>query len=148
VTVDYTQPPVIAPPPAQQQPQKSSGCFKWGCIGCAALLLFGALCIAGVAVFVVSAIKSSDVYRGAVHRVERDPRVIQSIGSPVESGWWLTGNVHVNERGGDADFTFPVHGPNGRGLVREVANRESGNWIYSELTFTPSNGSPIDLLKP
>jgi hypothetical protein len=141
----YT-PPVVPPPP--QPPQKSSGCWKWGCIGCAAILVFGALCIAAVVVFVFGAIKSSDVYRGAIHRVERDPRVIQSIGSPVESGWWLTGNVHVNDRGGDADFSFPVHGPKGKGMVHAVAVRESGNWIYSELTFTPSNGPPVDLLKP
>lgn len=106
------------------------------------------MCIAGLVVFVFGAIKSSDVYHGAIHRVEKDPRVVQALGSPIETGWWISGNVHVSEGTGNADFDFPVKGPKGRGKVHVVATRESGNWIYSELTVTPSNGPPIDLLKP
>lgn len=132
-----------APPPA-----KSSGCLKWGCIGCGAVLLLGCVFLAGIVVFVFGAIKHTDVYTGAVRRVQQDSRVTAAIGSPVETGWWLMGNVNVDNNGGHADFTFPVHGPNGKASVHTVATKESGNWIYTELTVTPDGGQPIDLLKP
>jgi len=32
--------------------------------------------------------------------------------------------------------------------VNAVATKEAGSWRYSELTVIPSNGPPIDLLKP
>ena len=140
------QPPPVVPPPPQQQ--KSSGCLKWGLIGCGVIIVLCGIFVAGIVLIVFGAIKSSDVYRGAMHRVERDQRVIDAIGTPVETGWWINGNVHVAEQRGNADFSFPVHGPKGKGTVHTVATRESGNWIYNELTFTPSNGPPIDLLKP
>ena len=140
------QPPPIVPPPAQ--PRQSSGCLKWGLIGCGAIIILGVACIAAIVLFVFGAIKSTDAYRGARSRVERDPRVIEALGSPVETGWWISGHVNVENRRGTADFTFPVHGPKDRGTVHAVAAKENDRWDYSELTVTPSNGPPIDLLKP
>jgi|SRR5205085_6833321 len=140
------QPPPMVPPPTQ--PQKSSGCLKWGLIGCGAIIILGIGCVAAIVLFVFGAIKSSDVYRGARSRVESDPRVIEALGSPVEAGWWLSGNVNVQNRRGTADFTFPVHGPKSHGTVHAVAAKENDRWNYSELTMTPANGPPIDLLRP
>jgi len=150
VTVDYTRPPVPPPqiPVQPQQPQQKSGCLKWGCIGCGTLLVLCAGFVAAILVFVVGAIKDSDVYRGATQRVERDPRVIAVLGSPVEPGWWITGNINVSKGSGDADFVFPVHGPKGRGKVYVEATSNRTGWAYSELTFIPENGQSIDLLKP
>jgi hypothetical protein len=88
------------------------------------------------------------VYRGAKATVQKDPRVIQALGSPVEPGWWIKGNVNVRNQTGEADIEFPISGPKGSGRVHAVATRESGGWHYSELTATPQNGPPIDLLKP
>jgi len=151
VTTTYTPPPPprAAPPiPGAPAPQKSSGCWKWGCIGCGAVILVCAAIAAGIAVFVVGTIKSSDIYRGAMVRATSDPRVTEALGSPVEAGWWLKGSVNIKDQGGDADFTFPIHGPKGKADVHAVATREAGKWIYTELTVTPENGPPIDVLKP
>jgi cytochrome oxidase complex assembly protein 1 len=150
VTVDYTRPPVAPQIPLQPQqpPPQKSGCWKWGCIGCGTLLLLCAGFVVAIVVFVFGAIKGSEVYRGAEQRVERDPRVIAVVGSPVEPGWWITGNINVDHGGGNADFVFPVHGPKGSGKVYVEAKRDREAWTYTELTFTPENGPSIDLLKP
>jgi Cytochrome oxidase complex assembly protein 1 len=140
------QPPPIVPPPPQQQ--KSSGCLKWGLIGCGTIIILGGIFVAAIVLIVFGAIKSTDAYRGARARVESDPRVIEALGSPVEAGWWMSGNVRVENRRGSADFSFPVHGPKGRADVHVVATKEADRWNYSELTVTPANGPPIDLLKP
>jgi len=149
VTVDYTRPPALPQIPVQpQQPQQKSGCWKWGCIGCGALLVLCAGVVAAILIFIVGAIKETDVYRGASHRVENDPRVIAALGSPVETGWWMSGHINVDGSGGNANFVFPVRGPKGNGKVSVAATRNRNGWTYDELTFTPSSGPPIDLLKP
>ena len=98
-------------------------------------------------VIVFGAIKSSDVYKQALARAQNDPRVIATLGSPVTAGFFVSGNVHVTGAGGDADVTFPISGPKGKGTVRAVATRDTSGWHYTELTAAPENGSPINLLE-
>jgi Cytochrome oxidase complex assembly protein 1 len=145
--VTYTPPPQpgTVPPPQQQ---KSSGCLKWGLIGCAAIIVLCAVGIAGIVLIVFGALKSSDVYRGARATAERDPRVIEALGSPIEAGFWVGGSVKVEGGTGRANIFFPIHGPKGQARVSAVATKEAGSWRYSEMIVTPSNGPPIDLLKP
>jgi hypothetical protein len=142
VTVTPQPVPGVVPPP------KKSGCLKWGIIGCLAVIVLGAIGIAAIVVIVFGAIKSSDVYKGARATAQKDPRVIQALGSPVEPGWWIKGNVSVRDHSGEADIDFPISGPKGSGRVHAVATRENSGWRYSELVVTPENGPPIDLLKP
>ena len=134
-----TAPP--APPPAQK-----SGCWKWGALGCLAVIVIGAIGIGVLVVFIFGAIKSSEIYKGALNRAQNDPRVIAALGSPITSGFFVSGNVNVNNSTGNADVTFPIHGPKGKGSVHAVATRDSGGWHYSELTAKPDGGSTIDLM--
>jgi len=97
-------------------------------------------------VFIFGAIKSSDIYKGALSRAQNDPRVIAALGSPIKSGFFLSGNVNVNNTNGTADITFPISGPKGKASVHAVGTRDSGGWHYSELTATPENGAPINLM--
>lgn len=136
------------PPPAAAPPPKKSGCLKWAIIGCLSLLVLGAIGIAGLVLIVFGAIKSTDAYRGARATAERDPRVIAALGTPIEPGWWVSGNVNVDANGGNADFVFPIHGPKGEARVHAIATRDTSGWHYRELVVSPTNGPPIDLLKP
>jgi hypothetical protein len=133
----------VVPPP------KKSGCWKWGVIGCLGLLVLGAIAAVAIVAIVFGTIKSTDVYRGARDAARRDPRVIEALGSPVEPGFWVMGNVHVDGGGGQADIEFPISGPKGHARVHALAKREGSAWHYTELTVTPSfppNTPPIDLL--
>jgi hypothetical protein len=136
-------PPPTAPPPSAP---KKSGCWKWGAIGCLAVIVIGAIGAGALVLVLFGAIKSSDVYKGALSRAQNDPRVIAALGSPITPGFFISGNVNVTASGGNADITFPIKGPNGKGNVHAVATRDSSGWHYSELTATPQNGSPINLM--
>ena len=138
-------PPRTAPPPPPP-PAKKSGCWKWGALGCLAVIVIGAIGIGVLVVFVFGAIKSTDVYKEALSRAQNDPRVIAALGSPIKSGFFLSGNVNVKNSGGTADISFPISGPKGKGSVHAVATRDSSGWHYSELTATPENGSTINLM--
>jgi len=131
-----------APPPAQK-----SGCWKWGALGCLGVIVLGAISIAALVVIIFGAIKSSDVYKQALARAQNDPRVISALGSPVTAGFFVSGNVKVTAAGGNADITFPIRGPKGKGTVHATATRDTSGWHYTELTAVPENGSSINLLE-
>ena len=152
MTVDYTQqppPPQYTPPPAPGQPvpKKSSGCLKVFLIGCGILIVLGAAAICALVVFVFGVIKRTDAYRDALAKVRGDQRVVAALGEPINPGFWVTGNVDVNNQKGTADFTFPVSGPKGSGKVHVVAATDGQKWEYSELVVTPSSGPPINVLE-
>jgi hypothetical protein len=140
----YTPPP----PPGAVPPPKKGGCLKWALIGCLAAIVIGLLGIAAIVIVVFGAIKSTDAYKGARDQAQRDPRVIEALGTPIESGIWVMGNVNVDTNGGNADFEFPISGPKSPAKVHAIATRDTSGWHYSLLTVTPRSGPPIDLLKP
>jgi hypothetical protein len=139
-------PPVATPPPAA--PQKSSGCLKWSLIGCGVVVvLFAAFC-AVVAIFVFGAMKRSNVYKGAVERAQNDPRVKAALGEPIETGWWVSGSVHVDNGSGNAELTIPLSGPKESGKLHAIATIENGDWKYERLSVKPERGDRIDLNTP
>jgi hypothetical protein len=132
---------VPQPPPQQSS---GSGCLKWFLIGCSALIVLG-IAFVVVLVFVVFAgIKSTGAYKGARDRAVNDPRVIEQLGSPVETGWWVMGKIEMSR--GEADLDFPIHGPKGKATVLVRATRDGDRWVYTRLMVEPDNGPPIDLL--
>ena len=140
-TVPPPPPPTVAPPP------KKSGCWKWGAIGCLAILLVLAVGVGVLTTIVFGAIKSTDAYKTARDRATHDPRVIEALGSPVEAGFWVIGNVHVDNNRGNASIEVPISGPKGKARVRAVASTDGDHWTYSELTVRAENGARIDLLQ-
>lgn len=134
-------------PPAGPPPAKGGGCWKWGAIGCGLAALLAAIFAIAVVTIVFGAIKSTDAYKEARSRAANDPRVIAAIGSPIEAGFFVSGNVNVQSNRGDADISFSVSGPKGKAAVHAVATRDATGWHYSELTAKPQNAAVIDLLR-
>ena len=148
-TPQYNVPPQ-QPQPQPQQPQQKSGCLKWLLIGCSALFILGCAAAVVLVLFVFGAIKSTDVYKGARDRAINDPRVIAALGTPIETGWWVSGSVNVNTTdGGHANIKFPISGPKNKAKVEAVATIDpsTGKWVYTRLMVLPDGGPPIDLLQ-
>ncbi len=140
-----TVPPVTPQQPGQ--PSSSSGCLKWGLIGCALIIVLGVLSIVALGAFVLGILKSNNVYKEAKNRVVHDQRVIAALGAPVETGWWVRGTINYKNTRGDADFEFPVHGPKGKATVHAVAEKKGDQWYFTQLDVTPDTGPPIDLVE-
>jgi hypothetical protein len=98
-------------------------------------------------VFVVAGVlKQSDPYKNAVARAKADSRVTSALGTPINEGWFVSGNVHTNLGSGDANLTIHISGPNGKGTITAVATKFSGEWTYSKLEVKiESSGETIDL---
>jgi hypothetical protein len=141
------------PPAAPAAPAPEKGCLgrNLACViigGCLGLLaLFVAL---GVGIFfvVMSAMQSSDAYTQSLARAQEDPAVVEALGTPIEAGYFISGNINVSGYTGNADMTIPISGPNGAGTIHVVGTKSGDTWTYSvmEVQIT-GTGETIDLLE-
>ena len=121
--------------------------YKWFvptiCIG-------GLLSVAGFAALIFCVVfgvmKSSDAYKEAVARAKADPTVIQALGSPITEGFFVTGNIRVNNSSGYANLAIPISGPNGNATIYVVASKSEGQWTFQRLIVgIVKTGLRIDL---
>jgi len=91
--------------------------------------------------------KQAEVYKQAVARAQSDPVVAQKLGSPVEPGMFLSGNINVNGPSGEAKIAIPVHGPKAKGTIYVEATKSGGKWSYSLMQVAvEGEDTRIDLL--
>jgi hypothetical protein len=145
--------PTPPPPPASGYPApKSGGGKKWvlfGCGGCLALIVLGAIAVGGLVFFVFGAIKKSDVYADALKRAQSSPQVQTALGTPIEDGMWVSGSVNTTNDSGHAELTSPLSGPKAQGaLVLKADKAAGGPWTYSVLEVQVTGGEKINLLEP
>jgi cytochrome oxidase complex assembly protein 1 len=89
----------------------------------------------------------SDVYKQALARASADSQVRERLGEPIQTGWFISGQLNVNGDAGNADLSIPVSGPRGKGAIRAVAVKRGGVWRFTTLQVGIDGGdTPIDLL--
>ena len=134
-------------PPARQQ----KGCLgrNWMWLlpaGCLGLLLGAVALVAGIFFVAMSAVKSSDVYQGALKAAQAHPAAIERLGEPIKDGWFVKGNVKVDAGGGSADIEIPVSGPKKSGTLLVRAVSPDGAWMYERLDLAVEGGETVSLL--
>ncbi|HEX8284367.1 MAG TPA: cytochrome c oxidase assembly factor Coa1 family protein [Pyrinomonadaceae bacterium] len=135
-------------PPAAQRPKGCLGRnWKWMLpVGCLGLILGVVALVCGIFFFAMSAIKSSDVYQGAVKAAQAHPAAVERLGEPVKDGWFVKGNIKVDAGGGSADFEVPLSGPKKSGTLFVRAVNPDGTWMYERLDLAVEGGETVSLL--
>jgi hypothetical protein len=137
-----------------QQPRPSwwSRNWKWvvpvGCLG--SLVVF----VGGIVLFVfliysgvTAVIRSSDAYQEGMSRTRAHPDVKAALGEPIESGFWVSGNINTSGASGNADLSIPISGPNGSGTLAIVGTQSGGRWQYTTMEVTiDGRPAPVNLL--
>lgn len=113
--------------------------------GCLSIVLAFAGLVAAIVLVVFATLKSSDIYQQALTLARADPRVIELLGTPIEAGWYVLGNME-DTRSGQADLIIPISGSKGSGQVFVTAKKIGGEWVYSSLAMAPQTGREINLL--
>ena len=137
------------PPQFPQQQQK--GClgrnWKWMLpVGCLGLILGGVALFVGIFFVAMSAMKSSDVYQGALKAAQAHPAAQERLGEPIEDGWLVKGSVKFDATGGNADLEIPVSGPKKSGTLYVRAINPDGTWMFERLDLVPEGEGTISLL--
>lgn len=89
--------------------------------------------IGGFIALVLTLMKSSDAYSGALVRAESSPAAIAVLGTPIKDGFFFNGNISENNSSGSANLTIPISGPNGTANLYVSATRSSNKWQFNEL---------------
>jgi Cytochrome oxidase complex assembly protein 1 len=97
---------------------------------------------------VIGFMRGSDAYQQGLSRARANPAVLSSLGTPVEPGWLVLGNVELHDNSGNSDISFPVTGPSGSATIHVVGTESSGVWTYSKVDITlDGSHQVIDLSK-
>ena len=123
--------------------------WKWFvpvcCLG--ALALFAVFAVL-IVTLVFGLIKSSGVYKDALAIARAHPAVVRALGSPIEDGIYVMGNINVSGSSGHADLAIPISGPKGKGTIYAVATKHAGQWTFSKLVVEiKETKERIDLLE-
>ena len=106
----------------------------------------------GFAVLIVTIVfgvmKSSDVYKDALVMARADAAVELALGTPIEEGLLVMGNINISGSSGQADLAIPISGPYDKGTIYAVAEKSAGRWTFSTLVVEiKTSGERIDLMK-
>src|SRR5438874_11044008 len=139
------------PPPIPLEPRPNWWKRNWTWfvpVGCFSMLVLLVAFVVSIALIVLSAMKSTDVYKTALARAQAHPSVIEALGAPIKGGFLVSGNTNVNGASGEANLSIPISGPNGKGTIYVAANKSLGRWNYSGLVVEiAKTHRRIDLLQ-
>ena len=134
----------------QPQPQKNWWSRNWKWVvptGCLTILLACGGFVTLIFSVVLGSLKSSDVYKEAVAKAQTNSQVTAALGTPIKPGFWVSGNISVNNSSGNADLSIPISGPQGKGTIYVTATKSAGKWNYATMVCEiSSSGARINLL--
>ena len=134
----------------QPQPQKNWWGRNWKWFvptGCLTMVLVCGGFVTLIFSIVLGSLKSSDVYKESVTKARTHSQVTAVLGTPIEPGFWVSGNINVENSSGSADMSIPISGPNGSGTIYVTATKVAGRWNYSAMVCEiGSTGTRVNLL--
>ncbi len=82
-----------------------------------------------------------------MQRATSNPTIVEALGTPIEPGWYLTGEMTTSAESGTANLVVPIHGPKGEADLHINAEKVDGQWRYAALLVDiEGRDEPIDLL--
>lgn len=114
------------------------GLSKRGKVGIGTLVVVSLFVLFVVPLFVGvgSIMRSSDAYNLAMSTAQASPCVASALGSPLEPGWMIEGNIDQSSIKGSAELSIQVRGPKGKGNLNVEAKKQDGTWRIDSLVFT------------
>lgn len=92
-------------------------------------------------------IKSSKIYRQTVKTVRNNDKVVELLGSPVQPGLLVMGNINRGVAGITVNLSVPFIGPHGHATAFVVAQKEDKEWRFITLQVQcREGGGNVDLL--
>src|SRR2546423_15368242 len=105
------------PPPIPLAPRPNWWKRNWTWfvpVGCFSMLVLLVAFVVSIALIVFSAMKSTDVYKGALTRAQAHPSVIEDLGSPFKEGFFLSGSMYVYGALGESNLSILFLGLHGK----------------------------------
>jgi hypothetical protein len=128
--------------------RRSFGCLGLGgCLTGLVIVLIIVGFIGGIFYLIMGSIKSSPVYMQAMKAAQSDPQVVGALGTPIDSGWLVTGSIEQQGISGDASLVIPISGPHGSGTLYASAREGNGVWQFYTLAVQLNGQNEVITLK-
>ncbi len=115
-------------------------------------MALGVVVLLGVAVFalVMSFMKGADACQMSLKAAQESEVVRAELGEPITMGWFVSGNIKINNGDGTAEVHVPVSGPKGSASIHTVGTKKDGDpWKFTTMQATiEASGKQVNLLKP
>lgn len=97
---------------------------------------------------ILGLVKNSGAYTEAMAAARGDTAVVAALGTPIDEGFFVAGNVEINGQSGYAQMTIPISGPRGSGTLYVEAEKAGPEWYFHTLELAvDGTGEWIDLLE-
>lgn len=118
------------------QQQKSWFARNWGWVlggGCLTLIVVVVVAIGGIIYKVANTVKESEPYTHAYAKAIENEKVIEYLGTPIETNG--LGNTNYKYLNGTmtATLTIPIKGPKDEGSIIVNAEKINDEWAYYTL---------------
>ena len=77
--------------------------------------------------------KQNDAYQMSLERAMQHQTVIEQLGTPLEDGFFVSGNIDTEGSAGEAHLTFSLSGPKAGGTVYSHVEKHMGEWEIVEM---------------
>lgn len=117
----------------EEQRQKSWFARNWGWVlggGCLTLIIVVVLAVGGIIYKVADAVKESEPYTLALIKAKGNERVIEFLGTPIETNGMGNTNFHYSNGSTTAKITIPIKGSKDEGSIIVDAEKVSDEWVY------------------
>lgn len=118
--------------------------WAWGGL---ALLVAWILFAALILLVVFATLRQSDAYQKSWDLVQKNPQVIERLGTPLKSSWFVTGDVKTSTGTGHAEISYSISGPKGTAEVYVKARKVIDHWEFQELLVIQKYQEAIDVLE-
>lgn len=102
---------------------------KWAISGLVLIFVF----LPSIFFFVTGIMKNSEAYELSFAELKNNTEVIQMLGNPIDSGFFVTGQIRTGGGSGNAEISYSISGPNGEATAYVYAVKEMGKWKLLQL---------------
>jgi len=117
---------------------------KWALSGLAVIVI-----ILPLLIFSLSSIFKGDAYKKSLEVISSNSEVIELVGSPINPGYFVLGNMRVNGPNGQASLQYSISGPKGEAEAYVFANKRMSQWNLREVVvYSEELNTNIQVVKP
>lgn len=117
---------------------------KWAIAGF--VLLFVVL---PLFVTAISSMLKGEAYEQSLIAIESNAEVVEFLGTPIEPGLFVLGNIQISGPDGQAALQYSVSGPNGEAEAYVYAYKDMGQWVLHELVvYNEEKNRKIQIVTP
>ncbi len=97
----------------------------------------------------ISSMLKGEAFDLSLKAINSNNEVAQLIGTPIEPGFFVVGNIQISGPTGQASLQYSISGPKGEAEAYVFANKEIGQWNLNEvIVYKEEQNLKIQVIAP